>query len=128
MLASNQARVIMYTGLATWILQCLKLKIPYSCTGEQFRREYSQLSEVCSILPRNVNIMALTATATKSLRNEVSILLNMENPVLVPACPDKKNIKYLVANHVTMEKTFGPIIDDLYEFQTDVGRTIIFWQ
>ena len=56
----------------------------------------------------------------------MSILLNMEIPVLVSACLDKKNIKYLVANHVPMEKTFGPIIDELYEFQTHVVCTIIF--
>ena len=83
------------------------------CRGEQFRKEYSRLSEVRSILPRNVNVMALTATATKSLRNEVSALLSMENPVVVSdsVCPDKKNIKYLVARHVTMEKTL--ILDPL---------------
>ena len=50
----------------------------------------------------------------------------MEIPVLVSACQDKKNIKYLVANHVPMEKTFGPIIEELCEFQTPVVCTIIF--
>ena len=64
--------------------------------------------------------MALTATATTSLRKEVTLLLSMENPVLVSVSPDKKNIKYLLANHVTMERTFGPIIDQLYDLQTDV--------
>ena len=49
----------------------------------------------------------------------------MEIPILVSACLDKKN-KYLVANHAPMEKTFGPIIDELYEFQTHVVCTIIF--
>ena len=58
-------------------------------------------------------------------RGLISLLLSMENPVLVSVSPDKKNIKYLLANHVTMERTFGPIIDQLYDLQTDVGRTII---
>ena len=52
----------------------------------------------------------------------------MEIPVLVSVCLDKKNIKYLVANHVPMEMTFGPITDELYEFQTPVVCTIIFCQ
>ena len=72
--------------------------------------------------------MALTATATRSLRKDVSDVLGMENPVVVSVSPDKVYIKYLVAGHVTMEKTFGPLCDQLYERQADVGRTIIFCQ
>ena len=96
--------------------------------GDEFRKEYSRLGEVRSILPQNVNVMALTATATKTLRKDVSDLLGMESPVLVSVSPDKENIKYLVAGHVTMEKSFGPIADQLYEHQANVGRTIIFCQ
>ena len=42
--------------------------------------------------------------------------------------PDKDNIKYVVATHVSIDKTFGPIADQLYEHHADVGRTIIFCQ
>ena len=56
-----------------------------------------RLGEVRSILPHNVHVMALTATATKTLRRDVCDVLGMENPVLVSASPDKDNIKYVVA-------------------------------
>ena len=72
-----------------------------------------------------MNVMALTAT--KTLREDISDL-GMENPVVVYLSPDKKNIKYMVATHVTVEKTFGPIADQLYEHLEEVGRTIIFCQ
>ena len=98
------------------------------CRGEEFRREYSRLSEVRSILPQNVHVMALTATATKMLRRDACDVLDMESPVLVSISPDKDNIEYIVAAHVTMDKTFGPIADQLYEHHADVGRTIIFCQ
>lgn len=75
-----------------------------------------------------MNVMALTATATKTLRKDVCGVLGMENPVVVSISPDKKNIKYLVAGHVTIEKTFGLIADQLYAHHADVGRTIIFCQ
>ena len=42
--------------------------------------------------------------------------------------PDKDNIKYIVATHVSIDKTFGPIADQLYEHHADVGRTIICCQ
>ena len=98
------------------------------CRGEEFRKEYLRLGEVRSILPQSVHIMALTATATKTLRKDVCDILDMKDPVLVSVSPDKDNIKYLVAGHVTMDKTFGPIANQLYEHHTNVGRTIIFCQ
>ena len=58
------------------------------CRGEEFRKEYSRLGEVWSILPRNVHVMALTAMATKTFD-----ILGMENPILVSASPGKDNIK-----------------------------------
>ena len=72
--------------------------------------------------------MALTATATKTLRKQVSDMLGMKNTVLVSVSPDKNNIKYLVAKHATIEKTFAPFAKQLYDLQLDVGRTIIFCQ
>ena len=87
-----------------------------------------RLGEVRSILPQDVHVMALTATATKTLRKDVCDVLGMESPVLVSLSPDKDNIKYIVAAHLTMEKTFGPITDQLYERHADIGRTIIFCQ
>ena len=68
--------------------------------------------------------MSLTATATIMLRKDVCDILGMESPVLVSVSPNKDNIKYIVAGHVTMDKTFGPIADQLYEDHTEFGCTI----
>ena len=38
--------------------------------GDCFRREFSRLGELRSVIPENVNVMALTATATVSTRRE----------------------------------------------------------
>ena len=70
------------------------------CRGEEFRKEYSRLGEVRSILPQNVHVMALTATATKVIRSNVCEVLGMESPVLVSISPNKDNIKYIVATRV----------------------------
>ena len=52
----------------------------------------------------------------------------MESPVLVSISPDKDNVKYIVATHVSIDKVFGPIADQLYELHAEVGRAIIFCQ
>ena len=72
--------------------------------------------------------MSLIATATKMLRKDVCDILDMKDPVLVSVSPDKDNIKCIIAGHVTMDKTIGPIADQLYERYTNVGYTIIFCQ
>ena len=48
--------------------------------GDDFRKEYSRLGEIRSILSKDVHIMALTATATKTLREDISSALGMQSP------------------------------------------------
>ena len=64
--------------------------------GESFRREFSRLGEVRSIIPEHVNVMALTATATTSSQAEIIQSLDMQNPVIVSVPPIKDNIFYCV--------------------------------
>lgn len=44
--------------------------------GDEFRKDYSRISELRSLLPHAV-MVALTATATKDERNRTSKLLGM---------------------------------------------------
>ena len=55
-------------------------------------------------------------------------MLCMKSPVVVSISPDKNTIRYLVANHVSIEKTFDPIAKEVYNLQTATGGTIIFRQ
>ena len=45
--------------------------------GDCFRREFSRLGELRSVIPENVNVMALTATATVSTRREIMTCKNL---------------------------------------------------
>jgi superfamily II DNA helicase RecQ len=51
--------------------------------GEQFHTTFKQLGELCCIVPSNVNMMALTATAAIILRKEICRILGMTNSFLV---------------------------------------------
>ena len=96
--------------------------------GDEFRKEYSKLSEMRSIFSENVHVMALTATATKTLCADVIKVLGMKKPVVVAVNPDKANIKYEVVSFISMNRTFGALADQLTVNQTSIGRTIIFCQ
>ena len=64
----------------------------YINRGEKFRTEYSRLGNMRSILSPSVNVMALTATATKSTRQTICASLGMKDPVVVSIPPDKGNV------------------------------------
>ena len=87
-----------YSLLASllWYYEGIK-RVMYLLLGERSPTEYSRLSEIQNILPPNVNVMTLTATATKTLRKEVSDMPPYSRCVLCmnkrtkTGCRDKKS-------------------------------------
>ena len=59
--------------------------------------EFARLGEVRSLILKCVNILAFTATTTKSTRKVVIKLLNMKNPSIISIPPNKDmlSIQYL---------------------------------
>ena len=95
--------------------------------GETFRKAFSKIGEVRSLLSPEVNVMALTATATKSTRNHVCKSLGMRNPVIVSHSPNKVNIRYSVAKiESSLEDLLAPLILEVKKKRTSMPRTIIF--
>ena len=84
-----------------------------TCTGEEFRREFSCLGELRSILPYGVHILAITATTTVSLRKCVIKMLGMIDTKIVSENVDKPNIIHSVLPFKLMEAAFKAIIDRL---------------
>ena len=79
--------------------------------GEDFRKDYSQLSMLCATFPQ-VPVVALTATASKADIKEIKDSLNMKNPLEVIGNPNRRNIFY--------EKVFRKG-DDIDFFQEQVN-------
>lgn len=97
------------------------------CRGESFRREFANISEARSIIPRNVNLMALTATASRATRKVIQENLCMFNCSVINKVPNKLNIKYTVQRKpedpVTMLK---PLILDVVARGVNADKCIIF--
>ena len=98
-----------------------------TCRGESFRRAFSRLSEVRSIIPNSVKLMALTATATTNTRRSVCRILGMVQPSIVALSPNRVNIHYSVhKKEATIEKTFSELVNELREKRLQTPRTVIF--
>ena len=96
--------------------------------GDKFRIEFSRLGELRSLLPRHVNIMALTATATRQLRSNIIRLLGMKKTKIVCENPHRENIIYDVVSFDSMEGTFYKLILTLKRLRSSMPRTIIYCQ
>lgn len=94
--------------------------------GTSFRREFSHLGEIRSIIPEGVHVMALTATATKATRQFVIRKLNMYDPVIISISPMKTNLVYSVGRKTDMMEAFTPVCERLITEGISMGRTIIF--
>ena len=65
---------------------------------DEFRQEYGKLAALRSIVPNDATFVALTATATESMRTEIMKKLEMIESETVTVCqlPERTNITYLV--------------------------------
>ncbi len=79
-----------------------------------------------SILPNGVHVMALTATATKSLQSEVAEILGMMNTISLAVSPCEANIMYAVGEYSNISETFKPLLLRLRKDRTKMPRTIIY--
>lgn len=84
-----------------------------SYRGQTFHETLDRIGEVRSILPGGLNIMALTATATKTLRYLVSRRIGMRDPYILAISPCKKNMMYSVGKFEDVSSTFKVVIERL---------------
>ncbi len=70
--------------------------------------------------------MAMTATATRSLRKRVAAILGMRDPVVVAVSPCKSNLMYAVASYTSVSETFRPLLESLKVRRTLMPRIIIY--
>ena len=94
--------------------------------GEEFRPEFKRIGDLRSVVPKNVNVMALTATATISSRLSIERTLGMKNPTVIEISPEKSNIYLSTELFESIDDSFKPLVDDLLLNGKSSKRTIIF--
>ncbi len=99
------------TGIAIDEAHCI------SEWGHDFRPEYRQISRLRGLLP-GVPIMALTATATERVRQDIVHHLKMKDPAVFVASFNRPNLFYRV---VPKDQPLGQIIDFVRRRPMDSG-------
>ena len=64
------------------------------CRDDSFRLEFARLGEIRTLIPSEVRVMALTATATTTTLREVITCLCVCDPTVIYPPPTKSNIMY----------------------------------
>ena len=87
-----------------------------------------RIGELRSLVPPTVKLMALTATVTHPLLNEVKTILGMKDVVTVALSPSRPNIKYAVQMCSSLDEALQPILHGLLQLKTAYAypKTIIY--
>ena len=98
----------------------------YYYRGNTFRVSLSRIGDICSLLPATVSTLALTATASKTLRFEVARMLAMKDEQVIALSPCKDNIAYAVAPFTTLEESFNPLVTRIRKERKLFPKMIIY--
>ena len=94
--------------------------------GNDFRIAYAHLGEIRSLISDNVNVMALTATATKETYKSVCSRLSLCDPVIVGCSSYRANITYIVKPMPKMDIFCKRIARDIKRMGMNYPKTVIF--
>ena len=94
--------------------------------GDEFRVDFAALGSVRSLVPDQVNVMALSATATRHTFESVVDRLSMDNVSVVGLSPMRENIRYAVRPMTSLEELSAQISMGLKSLRNYYPKTIIF--
>jgi len=98
----------------------------YFCRGDSFRVAFAKLGTLRSILPSQVSVLALTATATRETYKCVEDHLELRNVVLVGKPSDRINIKYIVKPFIKVDELSLMLTNEILKLQTNMPKTVVF--
>ena len=84
------------------------------------------MGELRSLIPSHVNVITLTATATKATYDAICKRLSMVNPVLVGCPPHHSNIYYSVKSLPSMEQFCTELAESIKVSGLEYPKTVIF--
>ena len=77
------------------------------------------------LVPKGVPLLALTATATITLRKEICAILGMKKPTIIAIFPCKENIMYAMSEFSDIAETFAPLLNRL-QIEGHLCHTLVF--
>ena len=96
--------------------------------SKDFRPAYGRLHEIRALMPPSTPLLACTATATKSIREQLVASLNMEGCELVFTSIDRPNIYHEVKGRTDIKSDMEPFVNSLKKHQINSPRVIVYCQ
>lgn len=96
-----------------------------------FRKWYSFLNELRSLVSNGLPFMALTATASKHTKREIFRVLEFTTPHEIVESPDRRNIVYVcqqIDSGQEINDYFGWLIDAIKEKGKDAEQVLVYCQ
>ena len=92
--------------------------------SKEFRSEYGRLHELRALVPHGTPCVACTATATRSIKEEVISNLEMHTCATVMTSPDRANIYYEVLSRTEISKDLQFLIEQLKKGETKLHEQL----
>ncbi|THU53675.1 hypothetical protein C4D60_Mb10t16950 [Musa balbisiana] len=93
--------------------------------GHDFRKEYKQLNMLRGVLS-DVPFVALTATATEKVRNDIICSLNMNETFIAVGSFDRQNLFYGVKSFNRSLSFVDELVQEVSKYINSAGSTIIY--
>jgi len=87
---------------------------------------FLEIGNVRCLIPKSVNILALTATTTIETFNSISKSLLLNNPILVGLPPNRANIKYIVKECPSTDELCHQLTEELILKRANGPKTVLF--
>ena len=94
--------------------------------GDEFRKTFSMIGQLRSLIPERINIMALTGTATKNTFDIILQRLGMWEPAIVGVSCNRPNIKLIIQPKQKLEEFGLQISQRLQNEGLSYPKTIVF--
>ena len=98
----------------------------YFSRGQSFRKVFHEIGNLRSLLPKCVNVMALTATVTKETLRCVVERLSLESPKIIGLPPNRENIKFVLKPSITKKDFALSLASELLTFRVQTPKTVVF--
>ena len=87
---------------------------------------FYEIGNLRGLLPKSVNVMALTATATRQTFDCVVERLSMHNAVVIGLPPNRQNIKYVLKPTIKKKEFAHVLAHELLTLRTLTPKTVVF--
>ena len=93
--------------------------------GDEFRKTFSMIGQLRSLIPERINIMALTGTATKNSFDIILQRLGMWEPAIVGVSCNRPSIKLIIQPKQKLEE-FGLQISQRLQNEVSQNHCVLY--